>query len=183
MIKKIFINFKNWCNSNQGLLAFIALVIMLFNIVPFNIIDLSFTNGLFNKFWIILIYNIKIPVYILLIIILLSILYINKLKKRYNKNKIAVDFMIGNWINEWNDNGNIGTEHLEIRDKGKYYLNGEHAFNIEDFQYDIQKNQIRFFKTALRQDDNRRLLNVLNVINNDHLQGDEDYYKIDYKRK
>ena len=87
-----------------------------------------------------------------------------------------------NGENDWGP-PSAGHEYLRIDADFKYYiLNELYVFNIEDFKYDRSKNQIQFFKTGVREGDNRKVLNILTIENNDLLVGIEQDYPIKYTR-
>jgi|GEM_PF-101993 len=109
----------------------------------------------------------------------------DKLDEIENSDKVKVNFnfLIGMWLNEWDINGERpGSEELQIKEDGSYIRNDEHIFNIEDFKYIKQSNQISFYKQSVRETDNRRVKNVLNIINDDLLTGKESNYFIRYTR-
>jgi hypothetical protein len=174
--------FKNWCNANQGLLTMVAIVVAITGLVPFNSLDLGFTNSLLEKIKAVGFYNIKIPVYIFLIILLIGLFYFKTIKNRYLHRKITIDFLKGIWKNEWTLNGQSDSEICEIKDDGKYYVNEEHWFTLENFKYDYKTNKITFFKTSVRPGDNRKMLNMLTIENNDLISGNENNYDIRYRR-
>mgnify|MGYP001269054989 CR=1 FL=1 len=58
MIKRYFKCFKNWCNSNQGLLA---IIIAFIGLVPFNKINLGLASTFCDKLKSFLTYNVSSP--------------------------------------------------------------------------------------------------------------------------
>jgi hypothetical protein len=181
MIKNTFNNFRRWCNSNAGLLGFLAIIIMVIGLIPSNKIDFGFANTIFNKIKIILIYNVKVPVYIFSIILIVGLIYLNRFRRKYKQQKISIDFLEGNWKNEWTVNGQVGSEMCQIKNNGKYCVNGEHWFTLEEFKYDYKKNKIEFGKSSIRSVDDRKMLNILTIENNDLLIGTENNYDIKYR--
>ena len=79
-------------------------------------------------------------------------------------------------------NGQISFEYVEIKDGNKYYSNSKHVFDIDFFEYDQQKNLIKFRKTGLK-NDKRKLMNILTLKDNRLYEGIEnDNVKIKYER-
>ncbi len=181
MINKVN-DFRNWCNANQGLLTFIFGIVAVLGLIPFNSIKFGNSYTFIEKIRTVLIYEIKIPVYLLIILAIISGIYFIKIKNRYKKKHISIDFLIGSWKNQWEINGQIGSEICEIKADGKYYISGEHWFTLTDFKYNPQKNEITFFKYAVKANDNRNLKNVLTINNNDFISGSENNYSIKYTR-
>jgi hypothetical protein len=182
-MKKFYNNIRIWSNENLGILTLILIIFALIGMIPFNRIDLTFTRSIFDIIATIIFYNVKFPVYIFLILILVGFIYITKIRQMYIRKKITLDFMSGNWRNEWTmSNNRVGSELFQIKDKGKYYVNGEHFFNLEDFKYDYKTNKITFIKAAVKPGDNRRLSNILILDNNNLLSGQEENYHIKYTR-
>ena len=178
-------NIRIWCNENQGLFAFLTLIATVIAIIPYNKIDLGFAIPIWDEAVYILKYKIQIPLYSLLLIGFVGLLYFNKVKNKYKEKKIDIDFLVGFWKNEWDINGaNAGSEQIEIKKDGSYIRNDEHIFNVENISYDFQKNQISFTKVSARppEIDNRRPKNTLDIINNDLLIGKENGYDIKYTR-
>ena len=181
-MKKNYDNLRNWCNANQGLLTLIAIIIALIGLISFNKLDFGFANTLLDKIKVVIIYNVKIPVYLFLIILLIGLIYINKIRRKYKPQKISIEFLEGNWKNEWTINGQVGSEMCQIKKDGKYYFNGEHCFTLEDFKYDYKNDKITFIKSSVRSGDNRKMTNILTINNNDLISGTENDHEIRYKR-
>ena len=174
--------FKNWSNANSGWITVFAGIISIIGIIPFNKLDLGLTSSIFEKIKIVLVYQLRIPLYLCVIIILLTTLFIFKIIQRYKPQKILLNFMVGKWMNEWTVNGSTGREILKIDKEGKYFIDGEHWFTLKDFKYDILENKISFIKSGVKENDNRRMSNYLDVKNNDLLIGTENNYSIKYTR-
>ena len=69
----------------------------------------------------------------------------------------------GTWKNDYKFKSNdAGSEILQIKD-GKYFIQGRHWFNIQDFSINYDKSEISFLKVGLT-NDLRRLRNKLKVI-------------------
>ena len=181
-MKNLWSNFKCWCNANPGLLGFFTLLISAVAVVPFNKIDLNLANTFFGKAILIFVYQVKMPLYLFLVLVAIGIFYVLRLKKRYATKSVSLKFLSGLWVNEWNLNGIKGFETLRIDDEGSYFLNGAHIFNIEGFQYNPAERKIIFVKVAVQPGDTRRLTNSLIMSNNDLLTGTENGYSIKYSR-
>jgi hypothetical protein len=123
------------------------------------------------------------PIYIILIlVIILTIIlvryrnkYSTKLKKQVSKN---FDSLVGTWKNDWGK----GTEVCEIDQDGKYYVNNEHWFNIDNLKIDASTGNVTFLKVAVKPNDNRKLYTELKFVNNFKLEGKEDGKKISYTK-
>ena len=163
-------------------LAFITILVTILLSINFNQFDLSFTNPFWVWVWNALAYSIKIPVFTFVIIFIIGVAYWWRLKNRYASKKISLDFLIGHWKNEWNSPNSTGSEECEIREDGKYYIIGQHWFDLKEFEYDPSTNKITFWKTAVQPDDTRKVLNTLNVVINDLLIGEEAGHQIKYTK-
>ena len=67
-----------------------------------------------------------------------------------------IDLFQGVWDSEY-DKG------ITFNKEGKYFIKGEHWFNIEDFQIDIKNNSFQFVKRYLN-NPNNKLVNKLKVV-------------------
>jgi hypothetical protein len=179
---KLYNLFRDWCNSNHSVLMFLALIVAIIGIIPFNTINVKFGGSVLQKIGIIMAYKINIPVYILLILILMVGLYLLKYRSKYKTNIKFFDFLIGTWQNEWIIDKTKGNEICKITAEGKYYVNNEHCFNIENLKIDASTGSISFMKVSVRQNDDRRLDNQLNIVNNLRLEGTENGIKISYSK-
>jgi hypothetical protein len=94
----------------------------------------------------------------------------------------TINFLVGDWKNEHTVNNVPGMELCKITSDGKYYVNNEHWFNIENLKYDSTKEKFTFIKTGVKQNDNRKLINELRLINNNKLEGLENNCEIKYYR-
>lgn len=175
---------RKWCNANSGFLTAIGIIVTIVIAIA-NTDKLSWgnTTSFFYKVVALLNYKIQLPIYLLVIIVILFLIYFNRIRNRYRRNYIDFNFLVGRWLNEWDLNGpNQGSEELEIREDGSYYRNNEHIFDVVDFKYDYKSNQIYFIKESRRVGDDRKAKNTLTVVNNDLLSGTEINYKIRYTR-
>ena len=182
-MKTFYRKIKNWCNANQGLINLFTLLIAIIALVPFQKIDFTIAkNGFLDKIFAILIYRAQIPVYLLIIMSVAIVIYMLKFKRKYKIHSTLVNLFSGTWKNEWGTTGNGGSEIMKITEDAKYLINEQHYFNIENFQYDPSKGQIQFTKVAVSPNDTRRLLNILNIKNNELLVGTEENYPIRYSK-
>ena len=181
--KNNFENLKNWCNANQGLLTLLGLIVAIIAAIPFNKIDFSFAHSLWDKCVLILTYKLQIPIYLFIVVVVLSLFYLLRLRKRYLSSSYTLKFLKGTWKCEWTIIGsNPGSEITKISEDGKYIINNDHWFDITEFKFDSTKKQITFYKTAVKENDQRKLPNTLNIINNECLEGTENNYKIKYTK-
>jgi len=173
--------FSSFCNANKGIIELTGVLIALTAFIQSNS-----SNIHLGRWWestiLLLIYNVAIPIYVLLILVIGGVLYFIQTKRRYKLSKINFSILIGIWKNEWTIDGVTRSEVLEIKNDSKYFLGSTHKFNIEDFNYDVNTNEITFKKTSVIATDNRTLFNRVSVINNDTLIGSETDYKIKYTR-
>lgn len=185
-IKKNFIlnlkKIKDWCNANQGVLAGIAILVTIFTYIPFKDIDFSFANPFLRIVFDIITLKIQIPIYSLLILGIVTLLYLSKLKKRYTPKGISESFLIGTWKNEWTINGHTDSEIFTVTKELHYIMNNEYIFSIVDFKHNPLTNELKFIKAGVRPNDNRKHKNTLKIVNNDVLTGTEDEYQIKYTR-
>jgi hypothetical protein len=179
----MFNKIRNWCNSNQGLLTLLGVIVAVIAVIPFNKINLNFAPSFFQKLYLVLIYRVQIPLYLFIIIILVSLFYFLKILKRYRETSYNLYWFKGVWKCEWPSEENIsGSEILTITEKGEYIIDNNHYFNISEFYYDINAKELSFYKVGVKRDDHRKLLNKLKIINNDLLEGKEENYNIKYQR-
>jgi hypothetical protein len=178
-MKKFYQSLKNWSNANSGILTIITFLIA---ITPFNMINLYHINPIFESFLLFLNYKFEIHLYIVILLFLVGIIYFQRLKSKYRRKRITIGILAGTWKNEWDIGGIKGSEMSQITDNGKYLVNGEHLFDIVDFEYNENKRQIKFIKSSVRPDDFRKLVNIVRLINNDLLSGSENNYDIKYTR-
>jgi len=169
---------KDWCNANQGLLAFLALIVAIISAIPFNKIDYKIANPFFETVYKILIFNIKIPAYVFILLVSTILFYLNRLKKKYTLIPVTLNTLKGNWRCEWGEDE--GSELFTLNEDGSYIIEGTHYFNLTEFDYKPNKKQITFYKTAVIPGDNRKVFNTVKVINNELLVGTEENYKIKY---
>ena len=147
------------------------LVVAIISIIPLRT---EISDYLLNFIIKCIIFQISIPVYVILILAITFIFYFIRIKQKYNNVKIGFQFLIGTWHNEYQSQGRKGYEICEIKDDGKYLIDGQHYFDIIDFNYNARKNQITFTKKAVRENDNRKLKNIMNIENNFLLTGTEE---------
>jgi hypothetical protein len=179
-IKSVYEKLKNWSNANQGLLTFLGLLISIYALVPFNKIDFKSAIPLLDKIMTILIYDVKIPLYLFVVVITISTFYFIRIKNRYTRKYFSLKELKGTWRNDWGENE--GHELFTLNEKGNYVINGEHIFNLTEFNYNPKSNEITFYKDAVRQGDARRVFNSVKIINNELLAGTEQDYKIKYTK-
>jgi hypothetical protein len=184
MIPKAINNFRIWCNSNGGWLTFIfGITALSIAVITNDKIKFGDATSFLSKIFAFLEYKIQLPLYVFLMIALLTIIYFNRIRNRYKKRKINFSFLVGIWLNEWKKNEpDGGSETIEIKEDGSYIRNNEHIFAIENFNFDYKTNQISFIKVAQVPPDTRRCINILNIENNDLLIGKENGYNIRYTR-
>src|SRR6185437_13550265 len=141
MIKKTFDHLDRWCNAHHGILQFLGIIVMITIFFLSNIkIDLGNALTSINTF---LNLKIQLPLYCFLAVAIVTIIYYRTLRNRYKKRKITPSFLVGIWINEGKKNEpDEGSEQFEVKEDGSYIRNGEHIFNIENFNYNFKKNQI-----------------------------------------
>lgn len=182
-MNKLLNRIIKWCNQNAGFIGLLALLISIISGFNFKNLSLSFTKPFLDKVLIVLGYEIKLPFFSLLLLIGLGFIYAYRLKNRYAKKSINSNFLIGRWKNQWSSPQGVGSEDCEIKKNGKYYIMGEHWFDLRDIKYNQKTNQLSFMKTAVRPDDHRKVLNVLTIVNNDLLTGEEAGHEIKYTRQ
>jgi len=179
---KYFKNLIKWCNENQGLLTLIAVIITILGLIPFNKINFIFTNSLIDKIIVVIIYNVKIPVYLLVTIIIIGWIYINNIKQKYSGEKITMNILVDEWKIEWTINGKVVSNICEIKYDGKFFVDGKHTYNIKNFRYDYKTDKITFIKSPVDKSDKRKMKSILIRKNNDLIIGLEDNYDIKYIR-
>jgi hypothetical protein len=185
-MKKKFERLKSWCNANQGFLAFLTSIFAFIAILPYQKLNLDLTNTIFGKIFSILAYNIQIPFYLIIILLLTILFYIQRMIKKYKNNMVKEKLLYGKWMCEYGIPGDSGSENLLITENNKYIVKNKHQFNVEDISIDPTSNQIRFTKVGIN--NNRRLNNFLQIKNNELLIGIEkenpmeDGYPIKYTK-
>ena len=118
-------------------------------------------------------------------IVLLTFIYIHRVRKNYKKRKISPSWLVGKWRNQWSGPGHSDSENLEILKDGSYITEGEHIFDVENIKYDSVSKQISFVKVPARppEIDNRQpVKNNLHVKTEDLLVGTEENYQITYTK-
>lgn len=179
-IKTWFKKLKDWCNANQGLLTLLGLIVAIWALIPFNKIGFTGAGPFIEKLVSGLIYEVKIPLYLFITVLTISTIYFFRIKRRYNKITLTLSALKGTWRNDWGENE--GHEIFTLNEKGNYLINGEHVFDLTEFNFNPKSNEIKFYKTGVRQGDDRKVLNTVKVINNDLLEGFEQDYKIKYTK-
>ena len=180
--KRDFVRFKGWCNANQGLLIFCAILVSILISLPFQSLKLTRANSFFDKVLLFLSSPIVLPLYLLAVVCIVLFFYFWRLRRRYKLQFITERFLIGSWKNEWLSEGRWHNEVLQITDDLRYLTAGEHWFNIADFRYDPQSRRLEFTKVSVKPNENRRLKNVLAVKNSDFLVGHEEDTEIKSSR-
>jgi hypothetical protein len=178
-MKTIYQIVRNWSNANSGILTIITCLIA---ITPFSKINTDNLNSAFRNIISFMNFRFEIPLYLAILILLIGLVYFQRLKSKYKRRSISLSSLAGMWKNEWTIGGKTGTEMFQITEDGKYLVNGEHWFNIIDFDYNENQRQIKFIKSSVRPDDFRKLVNIVNLVNNDSLVGIENNYNIKYTR-
>jgi hypothetical protein len=178
--KRWYQKLKEWSNANQGLLTLLGLIVAILALIPFNKIDINSAIPIIDKVVSFLIYEVKIPLYLFIVIFTISMFYFFRLKGRFTKKYLTLTELKGTWRNDWGENE--GNEIFTLNEQGNYVINGEHIFNITEFDFDPKANKITFYKTGVRSGDNRKVLNTVKVINNETLEGIEQDYKIKYTK-
>lgn len=67
----------------------------------------------------------------------------------FSSDKALNTFLTGLWKNEFNSDKNNGFEICDIREDGKYYIDGLYWFNIVNVKYNSETNKITFIKIAV----------------------------------
>lgn len=179
-LKKRYQKLKDWSNSNQGLLTLLGLIVAILALIPFNKIDFKSALPIVDKIVSILLYEVKIPLFLFIVILTISTFYFFRIKRRYTKRQLTLKELKGTWRNDWGTDGEH--EIFTLTEDGNYVINGEHVFNLTEFNFDPKSNTITFYKTAVRLGDNRKVPNTVEVINNELLEGIENNYKIKYTK-
>jgi len=96
-----------------------------------------------------------------------------EIKNPQKINKIS-DIFRGKWSNSYTIHNKITTEVFEIRDDNKYFISDIHWFNIEGFFWSNEERILKFIKVGIKPNDNRRLVTILNQINDKCFQGYEN---------
>lgn len=179
---KIFSAFTKWCNSNGGLLTFIfGLIAVLIAILNNYKINLGDATSFLSYIITVLNYKIQLPLYLCLMIILVMAIYLMRVKNK--RQRITFNFLVGKWFNEYSGDKESGYENAEIEEGGKYYVEGKHCFNITNFKYDYQLNQISFVKTSVIVGENREVKAILNIHSKNMICGKEGNSNIRYTRE
>ncbi|MBI5372556.1 MAG: hypothetical protein HZA79_11095 [Sphingobacteriales bacterium] len=179
-IKNSYKKLKDWCNANQGLLTLLGLIVAILPLIPFNKIDFKSAGPVVDKIISVLVYEVKIPLYLFIVILTISGFYFLRIKRRYTKKSLTLRELTGTWRNDWGTDGDH--EIFTLNENGNYVINGEHVFNLTDFNFDPKSNKITFYKTAVRPGDERKVFNSVEVKNNELLDGFEQNYKIKYTK-
>jgi hypothetical protein len=179
-MKNKFQNLKNWCNANSGLLTIVTFLIV---IIPFNKINADNLNSTFKSVFTFLNFRLEIPLYIVILLLIIGLIYFQRLRDKYKRKTLNLSNMAGMWKNEWAIiGGSTGTEMFQLTKDGKYLVNGEHWFTLKEFEYNENLRQIKFIKSSVRPNDSRKLVNIVKLVNNDLLIGTENNYEIKYTR-
>lgn len=181
-VKACYQRIRTWSNANQGVIALLALVIATIGILPLQHLDISFANSFLNIVITVLAYDIRIPVYLLTIILVTPFLFALYIRRKFGTYSMNIDYLAGKWRNQWGTPSNGGVEDVTITKDGKYLVDGKHIFHVREFQFDKDKNEVRFVKIGVAINDVRKLLNVLKVVNNELLEGMEGEIPIKYTR-
>ena len=79
-------------------------------------------------------------------------------------------FFDGIWKLEYDFGNSRGLEYFKIVDN-KYYIDGEYVFNIDQVEFDYENKKVSFRKVGVKQNDNRKLINVLTIDSDNKLTG------------
>jgi len=170
-----------WCTNNIGILTLIGVIAAI--VVPILVVGLdaaSVHHGLVSIEGLFL-YHFPMYIYQVVIVAAIGWAFYARLKKKNRVQSISQKLLVGVWKNEWGP-PNAGHETAKITEDLKYYVNGQHYFDLKDFQYDPYKNTIEFSKVGVRESDQRRVLNTLTVEDNYTLKGIEKDYPIKYTK-
>jgi hypothetical protein len=93
------------------------------------------------------------------------------------------DFFNGVWKLEYFDGKVKGMEYFKI-EKNKYYMLknennkavADHYFDIDQIEFNYEAKSITFRKVAIKPNDDRKLVNVLTIDNDNKLKGKENGY-------
>jgi len=179
-INSWFKKLRDCSNANQGLLTLIGVLVTTLALIPFNKIELKGALPFLDRIVTILIYEVKIPLYLFIIVLTTSTFYFFRIKKKYTRQYFTLNELKGTWRNDWGDNE--GHEIFTLNEKGNYAIDGEHIFDLTEFKFNLKSNKITFYKTGVRQGDERKVLNSVKVINNELLVGTEQDHKIKYTK-
>jgi hypothetical protein len=163
-------------------LTLLALIVAVYAALPFQSLNTSAANTFLDKVVTVLAYDLRIPVYLVIITLVIVLLYILFLRRRYLPQLLTLDFLSGRWKNTWGTPGNGGSEIALITKRGEYFVDDVQRFTVEDFKYDPTKKTVTFIKVGLTSWDNRKLLNTLTLENNELLVGTEQGYPIRYAK-
>jgi class 3 adenylate cyclase len=95
---------------------------------------------------------------------------IRRVEEYISSYPIDQNFLIGKWKNTYKE---TAVESFEIKEDGRYILDGTFRFKIDNFKYGIIHKQIEFDKIELKGLGNRVFHNKLIVVNNGLLSGFE----------
>jgi len=181
VMNKLLERINAWCINHIGILTLAGIIVAI--VVPIFVLGLdaqSVHRGIDN-IGSVLIYHFSIPLYQILLLLVLGFIFYSRLKKKYRVQSKSQKFLVGVWKNEWGM-PIIGQETAKITDDLKYYINGQHFFDLKNFKYDPYKNTIEFLKVGVRENDERKILNTLSVNDNFTLVGFENDYPIKYTK-
>ncbi|MEO6851324.1 MAG: hypothetical protein ABI166_11860 [Mucilaginibacter sp.] len=182
MTKKLNLMIQ-WCDRHAGFLTFLTFLLMIVLAIPYNNIDLGFAAPWLDKIYLLLLYKVKIPLFTFILLALIWLLYFKKIRNRYKKNNVDIEFLTGYWKNEWTVEGVTHSENCQIKQGGKYFIMSTHYFDLLNFKYDYKTNTISFMKSGVQPGDSRTAVNELKIINNDLIKGREENYDIRYTRQ
>ncbi len=100
---------------------------------------------------------------------------------------LTFDFLVGKWRNDFMLDGIKAFELCEIDATGGYFVDGEHWFNVIEFEYDRKTSTISFTKSAVKEGDERQFFNVISKISDNFLENEsptsnKSTYSISYSR-
>jgi len=86
-------------------------------------------------------------------------------------NKMTFEkFFEGVWKLEYDFGHAKGFEYFKI-ENNKYYIDGEYYFDIDQIEFNYDAKKVSFRKVAVKQNDNRKLVNVLSIDSDNKLTG------------
>jgi hypothetical protein len=183
---KTYIKIRDFCNLNKGIIEAIVLVLIAYDVFKPNRSNLKFSGTFVNRIGSFFTFKLPVPIYIIFILLLIGIIYYSRVRSKYHNSLKLPEFLVGVWRNDYAVGDKFGSEICRITSDGKYFLNENHVFNLENISVDVSTGTITFYKTRVNQVPSYRLRNDLSIINNNEIKGTEQVegkgnnYKISY---